>query len=662
MAFGDALPIPMNDSVGVEQVHRSIEVSCLIRVHSSLDEPAATTRWRESNERAGPSETDVTIQRVDVDTDHADVAGAFDAQWRVVEEHDLFRRQTEIGNRLEIRLGCWFADAELRAVDEHVVPSELRAGIDPGTSGRADQVVRQDPDGDARGSSLCHQGESVGSEDVGTEIDRHRSPQREVVVVPADDGLALPIVVVAETPGEVLLPVRIALRSEGSSAGDLSASLFFEQIENRPVRLHEHITHVEQQRLRHHQFLRSSRCDAARGASRPLVIGHSLDTTPAGVASGRTRRTYGDGMRRTGLVTHERYFWHDVGPSAGGRRPNGETLQVAEPADLAETKRRLLGLLDATGYSDHLTRLAPRTATVDEVLRFHTQRYLDELRTKSTDGFGEVGKSAYVGAGTYDIAMLAAGGALTATEAVCHGRVDNAYALIRPAGHHAEPDRGLGFCLLNNGVLAAMHARATLGIGRVVILDWDVHHGNGTQLAFTDNPEVLTLSIHQDGRFPSWTGKLDERGEGPGFGSNINVPLPPGSGHGAFMATMERVIVPALDRFRPELIIVSSGYDAGGFDSMAHMMAHSGTFRSMAADVVAAAARHAHGRLVVLHEGGYSTYHVPFCGLAVIEEMTGIPSDVADPFITLADLPYQDLQPHQAHVIDQAAAFVGDIP
>jgi acetoin utilization deacetylase AcuC-like enzyme len=367
-------------------------------------------------------------------------------------------------------------------------------------------------------------------------------------------------------------------------------------------------------------------------------------------------------MRRTGLVTHERYFWHDVGPSAGGRRPNGETLQIAEPADLSETKRRLLGLLDATGYSDHLTRLAPRTATVDEVLRFHTQRYLDELRNKSALGFGEVGKSAFVGAGTYDIALLAAGGALTAVEAVVDGGVDNAYALIRPAGHHAEADRGLGFCLINNGVLAAMHARAALGIERVAILDWDVHHGNGTQLAFNNEPNVLTMSIHQDGRFPSWTGKLDERGDGAGFGSNINIPLPPGSGHGAFTAAMERVVVPALDRFRPELIIVSSGYDAGGFDSMAHMMAHSGTFRSLAADVVNAAAHHANGRLVVLHEGGYSTYHVPFCGLAVIEEMSGIPSGVDDPFITLADLPYQDLQPHQAAIIDQAATLVADIP
>jgi acetoin utilization deacetylase AcuC-like enzyme len=367
-------------------------------------------------------------------------------------------------------------------------------------------------------------------------------------------------------------------------------------------------------------------------------------------------------MRRTGLVAHERFFWHDPGPSAGGRRPDGITLQVAEPSDHPETKRRLLGLLEASGYLDHLERVRPREATPAEVGRFHTTRYINEVAALSADGYGEVGRSAYIGAGTYEIALLAAGGAMEAVDAVVGGTVDNCYALLRPAGHHAEADSGMGFCIFNNAVLAAMHARAARGIERIAILDWDVHHGNGTQAAFYDDPNTLTISIHQDGRFPLRTGKLDERGDGAGFGCNINVPLPPGCGHGAYVATFERVVAPALDAFRPDLIIVSSGYDAGGFDSMAHMMAHSDTFRMMAETVVAAADRHCGGRLVVLHEGGYSTYHVPFCGLAVIETMAGEPSGVTDPYISLANLPYQDLQPHQAAVIDAAASLLADIP
>ncbi len=366
-------------------------------------------------------------------------------------------------------------------------------------------------------------------------------------------------------------------------------------------------------------------------------------------------------MRRTGLVAHERYFWHDPGPSAGGRRPNGVWLQVDQPADHPDTKRRLLGLLEASGYADRLTRIAPRAATVEEVERFHTRAYIRKVQELSADGFGTVGRSAYVGSGSYEIALLAVGGAIAATDAVLDGNVDNAYALVRPAGHHAEQNQGMGFCLFSNVALAALHAYEARGIRRIAIVDWDVHHGNGTQQAFYENPDVLTISVHQDGRFPLETGKLDERGDGPGFGTNINVPLPPGSGHGAYEAVFEQIVTPAIDRFSPDLIFVSCGLDAGGFDSMAHMMCHTGTFAMMARHVVSAAERHCDRRLVVVHEGGYSTYHVPFCGLAVIEELHGVSAGVTDPYQGLAALPYQGLQAHQALVIDAAAAFVADI-
>jgi acetoin utilization deacetylase AcuC-like enzyme len=367
-------------------------------------------------------------------------------------------------------------------------------------------------------------------------------------------------------------------------------------------------------------------------------------------------------MRRTGLVAHERYFWHDPGPSAGGRRPDGAVLQIGDPADDPDTKRRLLGLLEATGYIDNLTRIAPRMATISELLRFHTREYIDLVASLSTAGFGEVGRSAYVGAGSHEIAMLAVGGAIVATDAVMNGVVDNAYAIVRPAGHHAERDRGLGFCIYANVALAAMHAQAVHGVKRIAIIDWDVHHGNGTQQAFYNNPSVLTISIHQDGRFPTNAGGLEERGEGDGFGANINVALPPGSGHGAFVATFEQVVIPALDQFEPDLILVASGFDAGGFDSMAHMMAHSQTFATMARLVLAAADRHCDGRMVAVHEGGYSPFHVPFCGLAVIEEMAGVPSGITDPYMSLAALPYQALQPHQDVVITAAASLIKDIP
>jgi len=158
-----------------------------------------------------------------------------------------------------------------------------------------------------------------------------------------------------------------------------------------------------------------------------------------------------------------------------------------------------------------------------------------------------------------------------------------------------------------------------------------VHHGNGTQQAFYADPETLTISIHQDSNFPPGSGTMEERGEGAGIGCNINVPLPPGSGHGAYVAVMQRVVVPAIERFRPDLIAVASGLDACGGDPMARMMCHGETYREMTRLLLACASRCCGGRLVACHEGGYSELAAPFMALAILEEMCGIRSGVVDP-------------------------------
>ena len=364
--------------------------------------------------------------------------------------------------------------------------------------------------------------------------------------------------------------------------------------------------------------------------------------------------------RRTGLVTHERYYWHDNGPAAGTARPDGWAIEPGAHVESPESKRRLHGLLAASGYVDRLVPIAPRPATRDELLRFHTADHVDVIA--AAPPWTSVGRQAVVGPGSYDIACLAAGGVIAATDAVVDGHVSNAYALVRPPGHHAEADRAMGFCLFGNIAIAAMHAIAERGVRRIAVVDWDVHHGNGTQAAFYANPHVLTISIHQDGRFPRGTGGLDERGAGTGFGANINVPMPPGSGHGAYVDGFERVVVPALRQFEPELVFVACGYDAGAYDPMAQMMAHAGTYRAMTDALVEVAEEFADDRLVVVHEGGYSAFHVPFCGLAVIESLSGESSGVEDPFANVAELPYQELQPHQAAIIDAAAGFVDDVP
>jgi acetoin utilization deacetylase AcuC-like enzyme len=196
-------------------------------------------------------------------------------------------------------------------------------------------------------------------------------------------------------------------------------------------------------------------------------------------------------------------------------------------------------------------------------------------------------------------------------------------------------------------------------VNRVAIVDWDVHHGNGTQDAFYDDAQTLTISIHQDNCYPKGTGKLTERGEGAGQGYNINVPLPPGSGHGAYLATFDRVVVPALERFRPDLIVVASGLDANGCDPLARMMCYADTYREMTARLMSSAKALCGGKLVVCHEGGYSPQVVPFAALAIIEQLSGCKTDVIDPLSGhIATFAGQDLQPHQDAVIAAVERYV----
>jgi acetoin utilization deacetylase AcuC-like enzyme len=240
--------------------------------------------------------------------------------------------------------------------------------------------------------------------------------------------------------------------------------------------------------------------------------------------------------------------------------------------------------------------------------------------------------------------------------------VDNAYALVRPPGHHAERDRGRGFCIFGNVALAAMHAREARGLSRVAIVDWDVHHGNGTEHAFYSDPTVLTISIHQDNNYPPGSGAITDIGSGAGMGYNINVPLPPGSGVGAYVATFEEVVAPALRGFRPELILVASGLDASAMDPLASMMMTSNGYRKLTQIVLAAAHDVCGGRVVACHEGGYSPAYVPYCGLAILEEMAGIQSGMADPLLDLlAAFGGQEIQPHQEAVVREAAKLAAGL-
>ncbi|MHB1809613.1 MAG: class II histone deacetylase [Solirubrobacteraceae bacterium] len=360
-------------------------------------------------------------------------------------------------------------------------------------------------------------------------------------------------------------------------------------------------------------------------------------------------------MRRTGFLFHERYLWHDSG-SAASVIPAGGMAQPGPHAESPERVGRIRALVEVSGLADRLVRLPARAASEEELGRFHTAEYIARVRELSDGEGGESGQFAHVGPSSCEIAALAAGGALAAVEAVVAGDVENAYALVRPPGHHAMPGEGIGGCIFANTTIAAMHARQALGLQRVAIVDWDAHHGNSQQHAFYEDPSVLTISLHQDGCFPPGSGTVDEIGAGEGLGSNINIPLPPGSGTGAYEAAFARVVLPALEEHQPQLIVLACGFDSCAWDGHARLMLHSRAYRELTGELVEAARRLCDGRLVVIHEGGYQPGYAPFCGVAVLEALSGIDSGVEDPLLsTFEGYGYQELQPHQEAVIAAAA-------
>lgn len=363
----------------------------------------------------------------------------------------------------------------------------------------------------------------------------------------------------------------------------------------------------------------------------------------------------------TGFVFHELYMWHNTWNWAQVFPPS-LTVQPGEHAENPESKRRLRNLLEVSGLLDHLTPIKPRYATEDEIARFHTRPYIAKIKALSAENGGEASALTPFGRGSFEIAQLSAGGTMAAFDAVIEGRVKNAYALVRPPGHHAEADLGMGFCLFGNVAIAIMHAQMVHGLGRVASVDWDVHHGNGTQAAFYGRKDVLTISLHQDNLYPPNSGAVAENGSGEGVGYNLNIPLPPGCGNGAYLAAFERVVLPALRRYKPDLIVVPSGFDASGVDPLGRMMVSAEGYRQMTRLLMQAADELCGGRLVMSHEGGYSQMYVPYCGLAVLEEMTGIKTPIDDPWAEpMSTWGQQDLQPHQAAAIDAAAAMLSKI-
>lgn len=364
----------------------------------------------------------------------------------------------------------------------------------------------------------------------------------------------------------------------------------------------------------------------------------------------------------TAFYHDERCLWHTTGehaliiPVGGHVQPPAGAGHAESP----ETKRRFKNLLEVSGLWKKLAVRDAPMVTMEDMRRVHTAEYLSHFKAVSDAGGGNAGHYSPFGRGSYEIAMVSAGLVKRGVEDVLTGAVTNGYALSRPPGHHCLPEASMGFCLLANIPIALEAARAKHGPLRVAVVDWDVHHGNGTEAVFYDRDDTLTISLHQESCFPLDKGAATDRGAGKGLGYNLNIPLLPGGGHRAYMDAFDLMVAPALRAYRPEMIVVASGLDANGVDPLARMLAHAETFRAMATRIKALANELCGGKLLCVHEGGYSELMVPFCGLAIVETLSGQRTGVVDPLhdIIEAQQPPADMIAFQRARLEAQAKHV----
>lgn len=310
--------------------------------------------------------------------------------------------------------------------------------------------------------------------------------------------------------------------------------------------------------------------------------------------------------RRPAIVYDPVYLEH----ATGGHPESGERLQA------------ILRVLQETGAASRFGQLTPRAATLQELMTVHETDHILRVEHVAASGGGWLDPDTFVSPGSYRAALMAAGAGITGVHAVLGGQASAVFCLVRPPGHHARPRRGMGFCLFNNVAVAARYAQARHGLKRILIVDFDAHHGNGTQEAFYRDEGVLYFSTHQFPFYPG-TGDADETGEGPGEGYTINVPLGAGTSESEILAAYEQVLAPAARRYKPELILVSAGYDAHWADPLTSLGLSITGFGRIAAIVKSLADELCKGRVVLMLEGGYHLGALGYGVLATLQSMAG---------------------------------------
>ena len=364
---------------------------------------------------------------------------------------------------------------------------------------------------------------------------------------------------------------------------------------------------------------------------------------------------------KTGYVYHELFGWHDTGTNAGFFPSDpAKGLQPSLNYENAETKKRIHELIVVSGLIEHLKRIPARHATNEELLLVHPQDYLTKLKAISEQRLGgDAGDGETpLAKGGYEIGTMAVGAVTALAQAVVAGEVDNGYALVRPPGHHAIRSGGMGYCLFSNlGIALSVIKKAEPDI-KIAVVDWDVHHGNGTQEIFYEDPNVLTISLHQDRLYPRNSGMRDEIGTGSGINTNINIPLPAGTGNGGYLYAFEQVVAPALKKFKPDLIAVASGFDSCVYDPLGRMMVTANGYAQMTKILMDSSINQ---KIVIAHEGGYNPIYSPFCGLFVLQQLSGI-TKLSDPFDHVESYPGQKLAEHQKSEIDESAKLLSALP
>lgn len=299
-----------------------------------------------------------------------------------------------------------------------------------------------------------------------------------------------------------------------------------------------------------------------------------------------------------------------------------------------ERLRRSMEIIQALNWMERegLVHLAPRAASLAELALIHDPAYIQRVEHAAERAGrleAETGRKShffatdtYVSAKSYEAALHAAGAALTALDAMQNGEIENAYCLVRPPGHHALANKAMGFCLFNNVAIAARYAIEKWGLERVMIIDYDVHHGNGTQDAFYDDPRVLYFSTHQAPFYPG-TGLSDEVGAGPGLGTTVNVPLPATTDFGVYEAVFRQVMAPLADRFNPQLILVSAGFDAHWTDPLGEMYLSTAAFFVLNRMIIQLANTLCQGRVILVQEGGYNIEAMGSCAATCLNLLLG---------------------------------------